>query len=156
MASSALLDFHQDMYNEEFRGGLANWAVDDDNDVLFPLLGFSANYFLLPALMAAYDNLWTNASVNGKGLQDWYTGAWRHVAAYFKANPYVPGYNLYNGPDPGSGIYSCLLPADGTVHRRQAHKLLQGGHSHAPGEHDGTLVRHALLFSMISSSLLHK
>jgi endoglycosylceramidase len=101
------------MYNEEFQGeGSPDWAVDDDNDVLFPLLGFSADYFLLPALMAAYDNFWNNASVDGQGLQDWYAGAWQHVAAYFKANPYVLGYDLYNEPSPGSSIYSCLLSAD--------------------------------------------
>lgn len=110
----SLLDFHQDMDNEEFQGeGAPGWAVDDNNDLLFPLLGFSANYFLLPALMAAYDNFWNNASVDGEGLQDWYAGAWRHVAAYFEGNPYILGYDLYNEPSPGSSIYSCLLSADG-------------------------------------------
>jgi endoglycosylceramidase len=103
----SLLDFHQDMYNEEFQGeGAPDWAVDDNN-ALTPLLGFSANYFLLPALMAAYDNFWNNASVDGKGLQDWYAGAWQHVAAYFKASPYVLGYDLYNEPSPASSIYSA-------------------------------------------------
>ena len=110
----SLLDFHQDMYNEEFQGeGAPDWAVDDNNDALTPLLGFSANYFLMPALMAAYDNFWNNASVDGKGLQDWYAGAWQHVAAYFKTSPYVLGYDLYNEPSPGSGIYSCLISTDG-------------------------------------------
>ena len=109
----SLLDFHQDMYNEEFQGeGAPDWAVDQSGPI-FPLLGFSANYFLLPALMTAYDNFWANATVDGEGLQDWYAAAWQHVAAYFKANPYVLGYDLYNEPDPGSDIYSCLLSADG-------------------------------------------
>ena len=109
----SLLDFHQDMYNEKFQGeGAPDWAVDQSGPV-FPLLGFSANYFLLPALMTAYDNFWANATVDGKGLQDWYAGAWQHVASYFNGNPYVLGYDLYNEPDPGSTIYSCLLSADG-------------------------------------------
>jgi endoglycosylceramidase len=109
----SLLDFHQDMYNEEFQGeGAPDWAVDQSGPI-FPLLGFSANYFLLPALMTAYDNFWANASVDGEGLQDWYAAAWQHVAAYFKGNPDVLGYDLYNEPDPGSDIYSCLLSADG-------------------------------------------
>jgi endoglycosylceramidase len=109
----SLLDFHQDMYNEEFQGeGAPLWAVDQSGWI-FPLLGFSANYFLLPALMTAYDNFWANASVDGEGLQDWYAAAWQHVAAYFKSNAYVLGYDLYNEPDPGSSIYSCLLSADG-------------------------------------------
>ena len=109
----SLLDFHQDMYNEEFQGeGAPDWAVDQSGPI-FPLLGFSANYFLLPALMTAYDNFWANAAVDGEGLQNWYAGAWQHVAAYFKGNPYVLGYDLYNEPDPGSDIYSCLLSSDG-------------------------------------------
>jgi endoglycosylceramidase len=109
----SLLDFHQDMYNERFQGeGAPDWAVDQSGPV-FPLLGFSANYFLLPALMTAYDNFWANATVDGKGLQDWYTGAWQHVAAYFKGNPDVLGYDLYNEPDPGSSLYSCLLSTNG-------------------------------------------
>jgi endoglycosylceramidase len=110
----SLLDFHQDMYNEKFQGeGAPDWAVDDNGDWLFPLLGFSANYFLLPALMAAYDNFWNNTAVAGAGLQDWYAGAWQHVAAYFKGNPYVLGYDLFNEPSPGSSIYSCLLSVNG-------------------------------------------
>jgi endoglycosylceramidase len=109
----SLLDFHQDMYNEKFQGeGVPDWAVDQSGPV-FPLLGFSANYFLLPALMTAYDNFWANATVDGEGLQDWYAGAWQHVAAYFNGNPHILGYDLYNEPDPGSSIYSCLLSTDG-------------------------------------------
>jgi endoglycosylceramidase len=109
----SLLDFHQDMYNERFQGeGAPDWAVDQSGPV-FPLLGFSANYFLLPALMTAYDNFWANATVDGEGLQDWYAGAWEHVASYFASNSYILGYDLYNEPDPGSDIYSCLLSSDG-------------------------------------------
>ncbi|MGD0556144.1 MAG: cellulase family glycosylhydrolase [Streptosporangiaceae bacterium] len=110
----SLLDFHQDMYNEEFQGeGEPAWSIDDNDDVLFPLLGFSANYFLLPALQATYDNFWDNATVDGEGLWDWYSGAVAHVAAYFDNNPYVLGYDLFNEPSPGSDIYSCLLATDG-------------------------------------------
>ncbi len=109
----SLLDFHQDMYNERFQGeGTPDWAVDQSGPV-FPLLGFSANYFLLPALMTAYDNFWANATVDGEGLQDWYAGAWQHVAAYFNGSQYILGYDLYNEPDPGSSIYSCLISTDG-------------------------------------------
>ena len=110
----SLLDFHQDMYNEEFQGeGEPSWAIDDNNDILFPLLGFSANYFLLPALMATYDNFWDDATVDGEGLWSWYSGAVAHVAAYFDNNPYVLGYDLFNEPSPGSDIYDCLISSDG-------------------------------------------
>jgi endoglycosylceramidase len=110
----SLLDFHQDMYNEEFQGeGEPAWAIDDDDLPAVPQLGFSANYFLMPALQAAYDNFWDNATVDGEGLQDWYAGAVQHVAAYFNGNPDVLGYDLFNEPSPGSGILSCLTPAVG-------------------------------------------
>jgi endoglycosylceramidase len=110
----SLLDFHQDMYNEEFQGeGEPAWAVDDNGLPAAPQLGFSANYFLMPALQAAYDNFWGNATVDGEGLQDWYAGAVRHVAAYFDGNPYVLGYDLFNEPSPGSAVLSCFTPVVG-------------------------------------------
>jgi hypothetical protein len=90
----SLLDFHQDMYNEEFQGeGAPDWAVDTSGLLAFPELGFPANYFLQPALQAAYDNFWANTHVDGEGLQDWYAGAWQHVAAYFAGNPNLLGYD---------------------------------------------------------------
>jgi endoglycosylceramidase len=110
----SLLDFHQDMYAEQFQGeGAPAWAIDDNGLPAFPQLGFPANYFLQPALQTAYDNFWNNAAVHGQGLQDWYAGAWRHVAAYFNGNPDVLGYDLYNEPFPGTGIWSCLVPGVG-------------------------------------------
>jgi len=110
----SLLDFHQDMYNEEFQGeGAPDWAVDTNGLLAFPELGFPANYFLQPALQTAYDNFWANTEVDGEGLQDWYAGAWQHVAAYFAGNPNLLGYDIYNEPFPGSSIWGCLVPAVG-------------------------------------------
>lgn len=109
----SLLDFHQDMYNEKFQGeGAPDWAVNDNGLPAAPALGFPGNYFFQPALQAAYDNFWANApGPGGTGLQDWYAGAWRHVAAYFRGNPGVLGYDIFNEPFPGSQIYNCLVPA---------------------------------------------
>jgi endoglycosylceramidase len=110
----SLLDFHQDMYSQQFQGeGEPAWAIDDDGLPAFPDLGFPANYFLQPALQAAYDNFWANATVDGEGLWNWYAGAWRHVAAYFEGDSNVLGYDLYNEPSPGTGLLSCMLSADG-------------------------------------------
>lgn len=110
----SLLDFHQDMYNEKFQGeGAPDWAVDTNGLLPFPELGFPANYFLQPALQAAYDNFWANTQVDGAGLQDRYAGAWQHVAAYFAGNPNLLGYDIYNEPFPGSNIWGCLVPAAG-------------------------------------------
>ena len=109
---TSLLDFHQDMYNEEFQGeGAPAWAVDDNSLPAVPELGFPANYFLQPALQTAENNFWANATVDGEGLQNWYAGAWQHVAAYFDGNPDILGYDLYNEPVPGSSILSCMLSA---------------------------------------------
>ena len=108
----SLLDFHQDMYNEQFQGeGAPDWAVSDNGLPAQPALGFPGNYFFQPALQATYDNFWANAPVDGTGLQDWYAAAWRHVAAYFRGNPGVLGYDTFNEPFPGSQIYNCLVPA---------------------------------------------
>ena len=110
----SLLDFHQDMYSQEFQGeGEPAWAIDDDGLPAFPELGFPANYFLQPALQAAYDNFWDNATVDGEGLQDWYASAWQHVAAYFDGDSNVFGYDLYNEPVPGTDLLSCMLSTDG-------------------------------------------
>ena len=47
----ALLDFHQDMYNERFQGeGWPDWAVMDDGLPAQPASGFPNNYLLMPAL----------------------------------------------------------------------------------------------------------
>lgn len=110
----SLLDFHQDMYNEQFQGeGEPAWAIDDNGLPASPQAGFPGNYFLQPALQKAYDNFWANAAVDGESLQDWYAGAVKHVAAYFNSNPYVLGYDLYNEPFPGTGIWTCLTPGIG-------------------------------------------
>lgn len=110
----SLLDFHQDMYNEQFQGeGAPDWAVDDNGLPAQPQLGFPGNYFFSPALQAAYDNFWDNAVVDGKGLQDWYAGAWAHVAAYFENSPYILGYDLFNEPSPGSDIETCAVACPG-------------------------------------------
>ena len=110
----ALLDFHQDMYNEQFQGeGEPAWAIDDNGLPASPQAGFPANYFFQPALQAAYDNFWGNATVDGQGLQDWYAAAVKHVAGYFNGNPDVLGYDLYNEPFPGTGIWTCLTPGVG-------------------------------------------
>jgi endoglycosylceramidase len=107
----SLLDFHQDMYSEEFQGeGAPSWAVDDNGLPAIPELGFPANYFLQPALQDAYDNFWANATVDGEGLQDWYAGAVEHVAQYFDGDPDVLGYDLFNEPSPGSAVLTCFTP----------------------------------------------
>ncbi|MBW0018688.1 MAG: cellulase family glycosylhydrolase [Mycobacterium sp.] len=98
----SLLDFHQDLYNEAFQGeGAPAWAVAN-NGLPNPQLGFPANYFVNPAEEYAWHALWQNAPApDGAGLQDHYAGALAHVAAYFRGNPNVFGYDVLNEPWPG-------------------------------------------------------
>src|SRR4029079_10345734 len=107
----SLLDFHQDLYNERFQGeGWPNWAVQDDG-LPNPENGFPGNYLTNPALNRAFDHFWANdPGPGGVGLQDRYAAAWGHVAARFRENPYVLGYDLLQEPWPGSNWQQCATP----------------------------------------------
>jgi endoglycosylceramidase len=101
----SLLDFHQDMYNERFGGeGFPDWSVHDDGLVDDPGAGFPGNYLSSPGLNRAFDHFWANDF----GLQDSYAAAWRHVAARFKDNHHVLGYDLLNEPWPGTAYAQCF------------------------------------------------
>jgi endoglycosylceramidase len=103
----ALLDFHQDMYNERFQGeGWPDWAVMDDGLPAQPRSGFPNNYLLMPALQRAFDHFFDDDG----GLQDHYAAAWAHVAQRFKDAPNLLGYELLNEPWPGTTWQDCANP----------------------------------------------
>jgi endoglycosylceramidase len=106
----SLLDFHQDQYNERFEGeGFPDWSVQDDGLPAEPKLGFGNDYLGMPALSHAFDHFWANSPGPGAvGLQDRYAAAWAHVAARFRNDPSVLGYELMNEPWPGTVYPSCL------------------------------------------------
>ena len=108
----SLLDLHQDLYNERYQGeGLPAWMALDNGLPAQPQAGFPGNYFAMPALWRAFDSLWGNATgPGGIGLRDRVAEAWAHVAARFKANPNVLGYDLFNEPFPGSDYQTCFPP----------------------------------------------
>ena len=108
----SLLDFHQDLYNERFQGeGAPDWAVQDGG-LPNPKLGFPGNYLGNPALEHALDQFFTNAAgPDGRGLQDWFAGAWAHVAARFRGSSSVLGYELFNEPFPGTAWEPCASPS---------------------------------------------
>jgi endoglycosylceramidase len=110
----SMLDFHQDLYNELFQGeGWPDWAVRDDGLPNQPQTGFPGNYIVMPALQRAFDHFWNNDPAQTTtftdtiGLQDRYAAAWRHVAARFRGNPNVLGYELLNEPWPGTTWQTC-------------------------------------------------
>ena len=117
-----MLDFHQDLYNERFQGeGWPDWAVQDDGLPAEPKAGFPANYTVMPALNRAFDHFWANdPGPGGVGLQDRYAAAWRHVAARFRGERDLMGYDLINEPWPGTGWQACANPAGCPVFDAQA------------------------------------
>lgn len=120
----SLLDFHQDLYNEAFQGeGAPAWAVQTAG-LPNPQLGFPGNYFANPAEEFAWHAFWRDAPApDGIGLQDHYTRAWAHVAAFFRGNPGVFGYDVLNEPWPGLVWEGCFDPILGCP--LQDHKLTE-------------------------------
>src|SRR6201998_4456429 len=120
----SLLDFHQDLYNEVLQGeGAPAWAVKTDG-LPNPQLGFPANYFASAPEESAWHAFWRDApAADGIGLQDHYTRAWAHVAAFFRGNPAVFGYEVLNEPWPGFVWEGCFDPVLGCP--LQDHKLTE-------------------------------
>ncbi len=120
------LDFHQDMYNEEFQGeGFPDWAVHDDGLPNDANKGFPGNEFASLALNRVYDNFWQNTD----SLWDRYRAAWVAVAQKWKDQPYLLGYDMFNEPWPGQLWPLCFRMAcpgfDATLQDFQEH-VLQG------------------------------
>jgi endoglycosylceramidase len=105
----SLLDFHQDLINQEFGGeGFPSWAVQTGG-LPNVNLGFDENQEVDPALQNAYDAFWNDAAgPDGIGLQSDYAGAWAAVAAHFATSRSVLGDDLFNEPFPGKLWEDCL------------------------------------------------
>ena len=92
-----LLDMHQDVYNQKFRGeGAPNWAVCTNNVPIVPKGGRWSNNYSNPTLQTAVGHFWSNDVVGN--LQGNYDLVWKTVAQYFKNDPWVIGYDPYNEP----------------------------------------------------------
>jgi endoglycosylceramidase len=92
-----LLDMHQDVYNQNFRGeGAPNWAVCTNNVPIVPKGGRWSNNYSNPTLQTAVGHFWSNDVVGN--LQGNYDLVWKTVAQYFKNDPWVVGYDPYNEP----------------------------------------------------------
>jgi len=119
-----LLDFHQDAFNEKFKGeGFPAWAVHDDGIPFVDAGSFFANY-QTPAVQRNYDHFWNNDF----GLWDSYTQAWTAVANKWARQPYLMGYDLFNEPSAGSQTPTCANPAgcpafDATMQKLYDHVL---------------------------------
>jgi len=109
------LDMHQDLFGAKFEDGAPDWAVLDEGLEHIRTELWSESYLLSPAVQKAFDNFWDNKAVeDGIGVNDHFVAAWKHVAEYFAANPYVIGYDLFNEPFPGSSAQE-ILPIIGGI-----------------------------------------
>lgn len=100
------IDFHQDMYNERFGGeGFPDWAVYDLGLPMIGDAGFPGNYFQAPT-SRAFQAFFENEG----GVLDYYAQAWQAVAAKWKNQPYLMGYDLMNEPWPGQHWPACANP----------------------------------------------
>ncbi len=100
-----LLDFHQDLYNEKFKGeGFPSWAVYDDGIPAFFTPGFPSGYITWN-VNATYHNLYSNTN----NLWSYYQSAWQAVAQRWVNQPYLMGYDVINEPAPGFDFLPCFL-----------------------------------------------
>ena len=92
-----LLDMHQDVYNQAFRGeGAPAWAVCTDNEPIMALPGRWSRNYNNSTLQVAVAHFWANDVVGD--LQGQYDLVWNTVARYFAHNPWIVGYDPFNEP----------------------------------------------------------
>jgi endoglycosylceramidase len=100
-----LLEAHQDLYGPALDGdGFPSWATITDG---VPQLPHSALDIEAPATNRAFDNLYANSD----GIADEFARAWTTMAARFRSNPLMLGYDVFNEPYPGSQDATCMQPA---------------------------------------------
>ncbi|HVM96195.1 MAG TPA: cellulase family glycosylhydrolase [Candidatus Acidoferrales bacterium] len=104
-----VLDMHQDVYGHfDDTGkplgfdGAPNWAARTDGLPHSIQNPWSLTY-VQPGVRRAFDNFW-NVNDSNADLQQHYAAAWAHIAARFKDDPWVLGYDLMNEPFAGSAF----------------------------------------------------
>lgn len=93
----ALIDMHQDVWNQLFSGeGMPQWATCTDGNPITVYPGrWSANYSN-PAVVSSFNHLFDNDVVGD--LQGEYQRSWSAIAKRFAQNPWVVGYDPINEP----------------------------------------------------------
>ena len=92
-----LLDMHQDVFNQAFRGeGVPAWAVCTDGQPIVPLEGRWSHNYRSPTLAIAESHFWLNNVVGD--LQGQFDQTWAMVARHFAHNRWIVGYDPYNEP----------------------------------------------------------
>jgi endoglycosylceramidase len=105
-----VLDMHQDLYARKYGGdGAPEWACLDDGLTHNPGSGGWFMGYLSPAVMRCFDNFYANKpAADGVGILDRFVAMWQHVAARFRDDTNVVGYNLLNEPAYGSDFNAVM------------------------------------------------
>ncbi len=92
-----ILDMHQDVYSQAFRGeGAPAWAVCTNNQPILTATGRWSRNYRDATLKVATDHFWDNDVVGD--LQGQFDMVWGVVARYFRHNRWVLGFDPYNEP----------------------------------------------------------
>jgi hypothetical protein len=111
-----IIDMHQDLWGNGVpqARGAPEWALLEPNLPHYSSgTVWSMAYFQSPRVQKAFDNFWADASGPGEpplGIQERFARTWQHVAARFKDDPTVIGYDLFNEPFPGTRIEEVMQP----------------------------------------------
>jgi endoglycosylceramidase len=125
-----ILDMHQDVYNEMFEGeGAPNWAVCTDGVPSVDPPGRWSLEYATAAAGIAYDHFWDNDVVGN--LQGQFDLVWAKVAAYFREDRWVLGYDPFNEP------FSSSLVRVGDEHFDAQLECFYTGRAHAAEASNG-------------------
>jgi endoglycosylceramidase len=104
-----LVDLHQDGWGPTLGSdGFPDWMTIT-NGATNTHTGFPLYYLTNPAIQAAFDSFWTDATgPGGVTLQDRVAAMFGALADRFASNPGVLGYDLINEPWPGSTFADCI------------------------------------------------
>lgn len=96
---AVLLDFHQDLYAQQFGGnGFPAWTVDDGGHAFTRREPWNLNYFE-PAVMHCYDHFWRS-----EALKQAYVDMVRFFLERVDGCPNVIGLEIMNEPWPHMGV----------------------------------------------------
>ncbi|WP_067143193.1 cellulase family glycosylhydrolase [Microtetraspora malaysiensis] len=102
-----MLDMHQDLWGNAITptgvagNGAPAWATHLDGLPVDTDQPTWETYYLEPGVIRAFDHFWDTTGEHPE-LMDHYAKAWKAVAARFKDDPAVLGYDLMNEPWGGS------------------------------------------------------
>ncbi|MCL2106841.1 MAG: cellulase family glycosylhydrolase [Oscillospiraceae bacterium] len=151
-----MLELHQDLYGKAAGGfgkGAPDWACLNDGAKQREQAKFvwAEGYFWGKGVHKSFDNFWTNAKVDNKGLQDHYAELWAMMAARWGDSPAMLGYDFMNEPLAGSEFgkvfrsMAARIPVVGLRHPIKMIKMglraIRGETLHILDDLDGDIMR---------------